>query len=92
MATANIATRAEIETQTLEQPVTPYHFGAQNILWDELADEARHYLELIAALKQLPSQHVDRDIFEIALYGSVAHLELHARGMGETMDAELEQV
>ena len=90
MATANIATRAEIETQTLEQPVMPHHFGGQNVLWNELADEARHYLELIAALKQLPSQHVDRDILEIALYGSIAHLEVHARGMGETMDAELE--
>lgn len=90
MATANIATRAEIETQTLQQPVMPHHFGGQNVLWDELADEARHYLELIAALKQLPPQHADRDVLETALYGSIAHLELHARVMSETIDAELE--
>ena len=70
----------------------PHHFGGQNALWDELADEARHYLELIAALKQLPLQHADRDVLETALYGSIAHLEGHARVMGETMDAELERV
>ena len=29
---------------------------------------------------------------ETALYGSIAYLEPHARVMGETMDAELEQV
>ena len=92
MAAANTADRAEIETQTLEQPVMPHHFGGQNALWNELADEARHYLELIAALKQLPLQHADRDVLETALYGSIAHLEGHARVMGETMDAELEQV
>ena len=90
MATANIATREEIETQTLEQPVMTHHFGGRNVPWDELADVARHYLELIAALKQLPPQNVDRKVLEIALYGSIAHLELHARVMGETMDAELE--
>ena len=48
--------------------------------------------DLISALKKLPPQHADRDVLETALYSSIAHLELYARGMGETMDAELEQV
>ena len=48
--------------------------------------------DLIAALKKLPPRHADRDVLETALYSSIAHLELNARGMGETMDAELEQV
>ena len=48
--------------------------------------------DLIAALKQLPPQHADRDVLETALYGCIAHLEVHARVMGQTMDAELERV
>jgi hypothetical protein len=64
------------------------HFGGQNTLWEELAEEAMHYLELIKALKQLPANHSDRDILETALYGSLSHLEIHAREMNAAIEAE----
>ncbi len=90
MAARNTSTRGTPETQTLEQTIMPHHFEGQNTLWDELADEAAHYLELIKALKQLPANHPDRDILETALYGSLAHLEAHSREMNETIRLELE--
>ncbi len=91
MATRNNSTRGTPETQTIEQAVMPHHFEGQNTLWDELAEEAAHYLELIKALKQLPANHPDRDILETALYGSLAHLEAHSREMNETIRLELEE-
>ncbi len=90
MATRNSTTRGTPETQTLENPVMPYHFKGSNVLWDELAEEAQHYLELIQALKQLPQNHADREVLEVELYGSIAHLEVHAREMNETIQVELE--
>jgi hypothetical protein len=90
MATRNPTARATPETQTLEQPVMPHHFQSSNKHWDELAEEARHYLELIQALKQTPAEHPDREVLETALYGSLSHLEVQARVMNETINAELE--
>jgi hypothetical protein len=91
MATRNSTARGTPETQTLDHSVMPHHFEGQNTLWDELADEAAHYLELIKALKQLPVNHPDRDILETALYGSLAHLEVHSHVMNETIRLELEE-
>ena len=91
MATRNSTTRGTPETQTLENPVMPYHFKGSNVLWDELAEEAQHYLELIQALKQLPQNHADREVLEVALYGSVAHLEAHARELNEEIRVEMER-
>jgi hypothetical protein len=90
MATRNNSTRRTPETQTIEQAVMPHHFEGQNTLWDELAEEAVHYLELIKALKNLPVNHPDRDILETALYGSIAHLEVHSQVMNETIRLDLE--
>lgn len=92
MVTRNTSARGASETQTLENPIMPHHFDGQNALWEELAEEAMHYLELVKALKQLPANHPDRDILEAALYGSMAHLETHARAMNETMQKELEGI
>jgi hypothetical protein len=91
MAARNSTARGTPETQTLEQPIMSHHFEGQNTLWDELAEEALHYLELIKALKHLPANHPDRDILETALYGSLAHLEVHSREMNETIRLELEE-
>ena len=91
MATRNSTARGTPETQTIEQAVMPHHFEGQNTLWDELVDEAAHYLELIKALKHLPANHPDRDILETALYGSLAHLEVHSQVMNETIRLELEE-
>jgi hypothetical protein len=90
VATRNNSTRGTPETQTLDQPIMSHHFEGQNTLWDELAEEAAHYLELIKALKHLPANHPDRDILETALYGSIAHLEVHSQVMNETIRLELE--
>jgi hypothetical protein len=90
MATRNPQARATPETQTLDQPVMAQHFKGKNTLWNELADEARHYLELVEALKKLPADHPDRDVLETSLYGSLSHLEIHARGMNEAINAEHE--
>jgi hypothetical protein len=90
MAARNPQARATPETQTLDQPVMAHHFGGKNVLWDELADEARHYLELVDALKKIPVDHPDRDVLETALYGSLSHLEIHARVMNETINADQE--
>jgi hypothetical protein len=89
MATRNSTARGTPET--LEQPIMSHHFEGQNTLWDELAEEAVHYLELIKALKQLPTNHPDRDILESALYGSLAHLEVHSWEMNKTIRLELEE-
>jgi hypothetical protein len=88
MATRNTQARGTPETQTLDNPIMAQHFGGQNTLWEELAEEAMHYLELIKALKQLPANHSDRDILETALYGSLSHLEIHAREMNAAIEAE----
>ncbi len=88
MATRNTSTRGTPETQTLDNPIMAQHFGGQNVLWEELAEEATHYLELIKALKQLPANHPDRDILETALYGSLSHLEIHAREMNAAIETE----
>jgi hypothetical protein len=91
MTTQNTSARATTETQTIQQAVMPHYFNGQNTLWDELAEDTAHYLELIKALKQLPANHPDRDILETALYGSLAHLEVHSREMNETIRLELEE-
>lgn len=47
-------------------------------VWDELADEASRYVELLERLKASPSGAPGRDDLEAELMGSLEHLQMHS--------------
>ncbi|GEM_PF-3816638 len=55
--------------------------------FDELAEECGNFLRLLAKLRQLPAEPTEgREALEAELYGSLSHLEAHARELREWWD------
>jgi len=53
---------------------------------NQLASEAKVYIDLIRRLKSLPENDPRRDDWEGELYGSIAHLSTHATLLLEEID------
>ena len=55
--------------------------------FDEFAEECGNFLRLLAKLRQLPAESTEgREALEAELYGSLSHLEVHARELREWWD------
>jgi hypothetical protein len=54
---------------------------------EELVEECGNFVRLAAQLKQMPAAAgAEREDIEIELYGSLSHLEAHARQLREWWD------
>jgi len=61
--------------------------GAEkNGLFEELAAEAKVYIDLVRRLKSMPEKDSRREDLEGELYGSIAHLSTHATLLLEEID------
>ncbi len=63
--------------------------SAADTLLEELAEEARHYLELLERLKANPSDY-ERGHLEGDLYASVSHFKSHSEVTLECLDELVE--
>ena len=55
--------------------------------FDEFAEECGNFLRLLAKLRQLPAESTEGcEALEAELYGSLSHLEVHARELREWWD------
>ena len=70
----------------------PEGAGAPNtLLWDELAQEAKRYGDLVSRLKSTGRGAGERDALEGELLESLAHLRVHAAVLDEAVtDALIE--
>ena len=60
-----------------------------NLLWQELAEEAERYAQLVRQLKRLPANAPRRTELEGEPYAALSHLAVHARLLLERADAAL---
>ena len=60
-----------------------------NPLWEELAEEAERYVQLVRRLKTLPQDDPERAELEGELYASLSHLAVHARLLLERLERAL---
>ncbi len=67
--------------------------GAEkNELLEELAAEAKVYIELLRKLKSMPESDPRRADLEGELYGSIAHLSTHATLLLEEIDKAIDRL
>ncbi len=67
--------------------------GAEkNELLEELAAEAKVYIELLRKLKSIPESDLRRADLEGELYGSIAHLSTHATLLLEEIDKAIDRL
>jgi hypothetical protein len=59
-------------------------------LWDELADEAERYAQLLAQLKRTPRSAPERAALERDLMDSLSHLRVHSEVLDEGVLEALE--
>ena len=78
---------AHILSYTPEQ-VGEGRLHTSDVLLNELADEARRYLELLERLKAATGEH--RDDLEGELYASVSHFRSHSEVTLECLDELLD--
>lgn len=69
----------------MTRPLVSPGSETEDLLLEELADEARHYLDLIARLREMPDGDEREDV-EADLYASISHLAGHAGVMLEHLD------
>ncbi len=63
--------------------------SSRNVLFEELAEEAELYLNLLEKLKRSPAE-AQREDLETELYASVNHLWIHAKLLVETIDEAMD--
>ncbi len=64
----------------------------KNILIEELAAEAKIYVSLVRRLKSMPENDPGRADIEGELYGSIAHLSVHATLLLEEIDRAIDKL
>ena len=59
-------------------------------VWDELAEEASRYVELLGQLKATPPGATEREELEDELMGSLEHLQMHSQVLEEAVTRAIE--
>lgn len=91
MASANRQKASSAGAQAaLSHPVLTLPGVMGNLFWQELAEEARVYSDLLKRLERAPPDAPEREALEDAIVSSLAHLASHSAVLYESVDKAIE--